>query len=282
MVHPSTAVYVMVASPSDVQSGRDAAVRALESWNEANCAARGIALVPLRWETGSVPMLGEHPQSILNRQLVDRTDIMIALFGSRIGSSTPNAISGTVEEVEKSLAAGKPVHLYFSTAPHPHDVDPGQLQALRDFRQELGQRGLYATFSNPEHVTAPVWQAVERDLAAMEIDGAVVESREPPRGVVFVAQPGQEKIPETDSKGRIRHTTNRWVDLTNKGDVDAEHVQVKALTEFFVHGPDTTTIHAAQTRRYPMSFTMGSGNDPIIKVSWTQDGEPYQKEFHVS
>src|SRR4051812_31537661 len=103
MVHPATAVYVMIASPSDVQEARDAAVRALESWNEANCANRRIALVPLRWETGSVPMLGEHPQAILNKQLVERTDIMIALFGSRIGSSTPHAISGTVEEVENSL-----------------------------------------------------------------------------------------------------------------------------------------------------------------------------------
>jgi len=282
MVHPATAVYVMIASPSDVQEARDAAVRALESWNEANCANRGIALVPLRWETGSVPMLGEHPQAILNKQLVERTDIMIALFGSRIGSSTPHAISGTVEEVENSLAAGKPVHLYFSTAPHPNDVDPDQLQALRDFRDALKERGLYSTFSNPEQVTALVWQAIEHDLAALGVaGGAVALPVGPPLGVDFLAQPGRESVPKTDSKGKIRHTTKRWVDLTNRGEVDAENVKVEAATDFFIHGPDETTIHPGQSRRYPMEFMLASAQDPIIKVSWTEGDEQREKQFHV-
>ena len=91
-----TAFYVMIASPSEIPDARRAVYDALVEWNEANSHTRNVAFVPLKWETGAVPTLGKHPQAIINGQLLDRADIVIALLGSRLGMPTLGALSGTV------------------------------------------------------------------------------------------------------------------------------------------------------------------------------------------
>ena len=83
--------------------------RAIHSWNDANAESRGVVLVPWRWETSSVPMLGDHPQAILNSQGLDRADVVFAYLLGPTGSPTPSAVSGTVEEIEKAVVRGKPV-----------------------------------------------------------------------------------------------------------------------------------------------------------------------------
>lgn len=275
-----TALQVMIASPSDVAEAREAVYAALTRWNEANTASRKIALIASRWETGAVPMLGDHPQALINKQLVSSADIVVALFGSRMGQATPSAVSGTAEEISEAEAAGKPVHLYFSTAPHANDVDPEQLQALRDFQKEVEARGLYGTFNSPQELTAHVWQAIEHDLQRLELTAE--EGTKQVTGVDFLAQPGEERLPKTDSKGRLKHETKRWVDLINRGGSDAENVVIEPAAEgLFLGGPDSpTVIHAGQSRRIPLMLTMGSG-DPAIKVAWTEADEPMERILHV-
>ena len=50
----------------------------------------------------------------LNDQLVDRCDILVGMFWTKLGTSTGVAASGTVEEIDRFVAAGKPAMLYFS------------------------------------------------------------------------------------------------------------------------------------------------------------------------
>lgn len=278
MSHPATAVYVMIASPSDVPDAREAVHRALSRWNEANTQARNIALIPLRWETSAVPMLGASPQAIINKQLVDKADIVIALFGSRLGSVTPDAASGTAEEIALAESAGKPIHLYFSTAPRPHDVEPEQLIALRDFKGELEKRGLYGTFNSPEELSAHVWQAIDHDVHSLDLTAPIAQAA--PRGVSFFAQPGMERLPETDSKGRIKYRTRRWVELTNRGDVDAEQVTFTASEGVFLANGEPTVIHAGQTRRIPMELSFTAASDIVFTVHWVE-GEEKSAVFHV-
>jgi len=278
MVQQVTAVFVMIASPSDVGEARDAVHTALSRWNESNAAKRNVVFVPRRWETGAIPMLGDHPQAIINAQLVDSADIVIALFGSRLGSPSPEAISGTVEEIERADAASKPVHLYFSTAPHPNDVEPEQLVALRDFKKELEGRGLLGTYGSPEELTAHVWQALEHDLGVLDLAAAPAN---PSKGVRFLAQPGEERVPKTDSRGRLRTETKRWVEITNVGTEDALNVRIESLDDgVHVGAPETTVIHAGQTRRIPMLFMLSAG-EPIVRIRWTEQSEEKQQDFHV-
>lgn len=274
-----TALYVMIASPSDVNDARQVVYDAISSWNETNTRPREVALIPLRWETSAVPQLGGHPQDIINQQLVDRADIVIALFGSRLGQATHTALSGTAEEMTRANDAGKPVHVYFSNAGHPQDVDVEQLAQLRDFQSKLG--GLYGTYGNLDDLKVQVWRAIDHDISniAQRPQGSELALQ----GVDFLAQPGSERVPTTDNRGRLMHETKRWVDLTNRGDRDALEVTVEPAdpeSHFFVMWDGPTAVHSGQTRRAPMVFTMATRR-PRILVRWIEGGENRSVTFDV-
>lgn len=140
---------VLIASPSDVGREREAAVQAIQAWNDQNAFDRRVALLPLRWETHAAPELGARPQSIINRQVVDGADIVVGIFWTRLGSPTGEADSGTLEEIERSAQAGKLVMLYFSSAKQdPDSIDLEQLAKLRDFRKKTLPNALVGSFSD--------------------------------------------------------------------------------------------------------------------------------------
>jgi hypothetical protein len=113
MPFPARVYRVLIASPGDVQSERTIVADVLNSWNALHAADTGVAFVPVRWETHSSPELGRRPQAIINRELVDTSDMLIGAFWTRLGSPTGAADSGTVEEIERMSDAGKHVMLYF-------------------------------------------------------------------------------------------------------------------------------------------------------------------------
>jgi len=274
----ATVVYVMIASPSDVADARNAVYTAMGRWNEANADKRGVVLVPLRWESGTVPVLGDHPQAIINRQLLDRADVVIALFGSRLGVATETALSGTVEEIEAAVEGGKPVHLYFSTAPHPNDVDADQLKALRSFRDDLESRGLYGTYANVDELTAHVWQAIEHDVSVLDPAPAPLEAS---RGVDILVQQGSERTTESDSRGRLRTKIHRWVDVINRGARDAIDLEVdSAVDGLFLSGAGKPrTLHAGQSQRFPFERTFAAAGELRVRVSWAENGQRITREF---
>ena len=56
--------------------------------------------------TGEI-LTGMSGQDVLNEQLVNNADGVIGIFYSKLGTKTDNYPSGTVEEIEKTLARGK-------------------------------------------------------------------------------------------------------------------------------------------------------------------------------
>lgn len=93
---------VLIASPGDTSDERDAVVESLHGWNAARGEPENVVLLPRRWETDAVPHLGGSGQSVINSQLVDDADIIIALFDSRLGQATDDAVSGTAEEIQRA------------------------------------------------------------------------------------------------------------------------------------------------------------------------------------
>lgn len=284
MSYAATVIRVMIASPSDVGEERDAVEAALHGWNASNSKNKKVILQPWRWESSSVPVLGGHPQKLINGQGVDDSDIVIALFGGRLGAPTPDAISGTVEEIDRAEEMGKPVHVYFSEAPLPNDVDVEQLQGVRDFKQKLEERGLYGTFSTSSELNYEVWKAIEHDLATLDLVVPDTPTAKPV-GVSFLAQPRQEREPKVDSKGKVRYSTKHWVDVTNKGDADAQGVTFEIVGEgsgTFIHGPESPiSIVAGQFRSLPIFKTLASSGNAVLRVSWEEDGEAKHKEFDI-
>lgn len=284
MSFTASVLRVMIASPSDIPDARDAVEVAINDWNNANASHKQVVLLPWRWETSSVPVLGGPPQSLINSQGVDECDIVFALFGSRLGSPTLDAVSGTVEEVERAVAVGKPVHLYFSTATLPNDVDTRQLDGLREFRAEISQRGLLGEFATTAQLGHEVWKAIEYDIAHLDLGVPVLSSR--PRGVMWTAQPRQEReLKSYDNKGTPRYSTRRWIEITNSGDADATDVVFESVgdnSSMMLIGNDTpTVIHAGQMRRLNFFHYMGGGDPDILRIRWTEDGAEQEKDFHV-
>lgn len=141
---------VMIASPGDVQVERNIAREVIYEWNAIHSHSTQIIIQPVGWETHSTPSMGDRPQAIINKQLLMRSDLLLAVFWTRLGTPTGEASSGTVEEIDKHLGAGKPAMVYFSSVPvRPESVDEDQYRALKEFRKECEHRGLVETFESP-------------------------------------------------------------------------------------------------------------------------------------
>jgi len=284
MSYNATVLRVLIASPSDLPSAREAAEGAIHSWNAAHSRTKAIVLQPWCWEESAVPILGDHPQAIINAQGVDDSDIVFALFGGRLGSPTPDAVSGTAEEIDRAVAKKIPVHVFFSTAPLPNDVDTPQLEALREFKRIMQTRGLLGEFNTTDELRYEIWKAIEHDLTQLDVSAggqpAVKETR-----VDFLAQPGRDREQTgIDAKGRVKYQTHHWVDITNRGSRDAQDVTMEPADDtgglFLIGSNQPTTIHAGQTRRFPFSLAMAAG-DPVVAIRWREDDEAHEQTFHI-
>jgi hypothetical protein len=176
---------VMIASPGDVTAERDIVTEELYRWNNANAVSRGLMLHPVKWETHSSPQMGAHPQKILNERLLIDADIVVGVFGTRIGTATTEYISGSVEEIKKHVAAGKLAMLYFShVAVDPNSIDHAQWAALQQFKEECRTGGLYAEYSSHEQFRADFGQHLAIELNKPQYRWLIrpaetVEPREP-------------------------------------------------------------------------------------------------------
>jgi len=47
-------------------------------------------------------MMGQPAQSVINAQGLDQADMVFVLFGTRLGTQTQAALSGTVEELVRA------------------------------------------------------------------------------------------------------------------------------------------------------------------------------------
>jgi Domain of unknown function (DUF4258) len=92
-------------------------------------------LLPLAWENNSAPAFAFRPQEVINRQLTNASDLIVAIFWTRFGTPAAVAPSRTVEEIEERPRLGKPATLYFSNEPvRPDSIDEERYKALRDFK----------------------------------------------------------------------------------------------------------------------------------------------------
>lgn len=148
---------ILIASPSDVAEERDVVERAILEWNSSNLESTGVMLHPVRWERDAYPASGDRAQGILNKQIVESGDLLIGIFGYKLGTPTGRAQSGTIEEIEEFRKAGKYVALYFSLADVPRRADQGQLAALEAYKRARQKDTLYFEFKDAsqlrEHIT---------------------------------------------------------------------------------------------------------------------------------
>ncbi|AWB33960.1 DUF4062 domain-containing protein [Orrella marina] len=212
MSYKATAFNVMIASPGDVASERAIVRDVVYEWNAVNSGTRKTVLLPVGWETHSSPEMGATAQQIINRQVLNKCDLLVGVFWTRIGTPTEKHLSGTVEEIEEHIGSGKPAMLYFSSQPVAMDtVELVQLQQLKEFKQSCQSRGLYesydshAEFKNKfyRHLQLKVNEHELFQVAEAEpIDATVIESR---TSLPDLAQEARILLKEAskDSRGTI-------------------------------------------------------------------------------
>jgi hypothetical protein len=138
----------LVISPGDVDDARVAVRDVLHEWNAHAGEGLAVKVEPVLWESHARPEMGGAPQAILNKQIVDDCDFGIAVFWSRLGSPTALHASGSVEEIERLIARGANVMVYFCDAPVPQRALEGdQYQRLQEVKKSFRERGLLATYT---------------------------------------------------------------------------------------------------------------------------------------
>lgn len=287
MAFDAHALLVLIASPGDTVAERDAAERALHGWNADRAVREQVVLLPRRWENAAVPRLGGRAQSIINEQLVDESDIVIALFDSRLGMATGEAVSGTAEEIQRAHEGGKPVHVWFSDEPLPRNVDLDQVAALRQFKESLEPLGLLGSYASPDDLAFKVRQAIESDLSLLEL--GPVSQRRQPAGAELRATYKYEREPYTDSRGRTKHRTRgQRIVVRNEGAITATDVRLSSAPVSEGEAPHTwdrgesPSIIPGAEFSWPLLTSWGSARSFALTMTWTEDGVEKSETQHVA
>jgi hypothetical protein len=131
---------VFIASPSDVPAERDAIEKSLRELAREAAKDR-LLLEPIRWEEDSRPGAGR-PQSLIGK-LLNRSELLIVVFGERLGSpaSVDSPETGAQEELRVGLdlvrrGRADDVFLYFRRQP---EAGGSKGSAVAAFREEVNR-----------------------------------------------------------------------------------------------------------------------------------------------
>lgn len=143
------ALNVFLASPAGLEDERSAVDDVVKRINSVIEPVFNICLHLFRWEFDAAPSIGHDCQDVINRQAGSSIDIFIGLMRDRIGSPTPRADSGTIEEYERALklvrrSGNTKIMFYFKdTIDSLSAVYPDQLQAVKCFKNKISQDGVF-------------------------------------------------------------------------------------------------------------------------------------------
>ncbi len=263
---------VLISAPGDTASAVAAAIDALHGLNGSRAERDGVMILPRHWQSDAIPLLHtDGGQGVINQQLVDSADIVVALFDSRLGQATPNAVSGTAEEIERALAAGKPIHVYFSDEPIPRDADLEQLAGLQKFRKELEGKGLLGIYANSNDLAYRVRAAIEHDIDQMDLGGQTVPSRPPTT---------EHAMP------RLRYDEGRKrVILENRSPtVRADQLTLEVLEQgpfrLFYDGEPFDLPPLAEAS-FPITLAWGA-NKIVVRIRWLENGEMQEETITLT
>lgn len=152
---------VFIASPDDVQRERQIISSVLMRWNDINAENKNIVLLPVGWETHAAPETGKTAQEYINEDVLDKCDILIGVFWTKIGTPTQIAQSGTIEEIQRHLSERKMAMLYFSTQDIPSDADLDQVDKVRKFKNEIKKYALYGEYADEKDLEMKLYNHLE-------------------------------------------------------------------------------------------------------------------------
>lgn len=145
-------VRAFLASPGDAAIERNALSEVVDELNLTWADFVGTRIELITWESYATPAAGPDPQAAINAQLLDddQYEIFIGILKGRLGTPTPRAVSGTVEEFEKAyqryLSSGVPEIMFYLQVGEEQNVE------TVSFQQRLKDLGVfYWSYRNDRH-----------------------------------------------------------------------------------------------------------------------------------
>ncbi|MFF4100547.1 hypothetical protein [Streptomyces sp. NPDC001903] len=291
MAYRTITLSVLIASPGDTPEERDAVENVIRSWNSDHTLQRKIHLLPQRWELGAVPIIGQQDaQEVINEQFADTSDIVVAVFNSRLGQETRRAASGTAEEILRARDRGALVHVFFSDAPIPRNHDPKQLSALNEFREQLREHGLTGSYASLDDLVSKVRRCLEHDAYKLGNIGDTDFNEKPDvPGAVLRSSYRYETEPTQDSKGRTKMKRVRQrLRVENLGEAVAEEVSLEITP--VGEGENPRMLESATAGRIPprsyvdfvVALHLGVASQGTVVHRWSEDGKSYSDEQTIS
>lgn len=297
MAYASLTLQMLVSAPSDVSDADLRAVQqTLNRWNfrEGRRFSQGpVTVIPLSWTETAYSEFGIRPQESLNRQLVDEADLVLAMFADRLGTPTGKAESGTVEEMERMLKAGKHVSVVRSVAARSN---PGLGAArervrLEEFLAEV-RAGGGLVFEYAEHLQLAgqieLMLSAQADRFLRDVTSDDTRNADDPKGVW-----PRIEFTETigaDENGRLRTQKAWYLILDNRTDRTARNVRHRFETPSGLpasrfdsrHTDDVIEIMAPNAvQRFPLQVSFASAGQAICVVTWDDSDGTHESRATV-
>lgn len=150
---------IFFSSTSELEAERLLFKEVVDDVNEIVEQTSRVTFRLIDWKQDLVPGIGSDPQDVINRQSKEY-QIYIGMLGTRFGTATPRAGSGTEDEFNEAYARYREdprsirILFYFKTGlvGNVHNIDTAQLEKVLAFKERLSkEKGvLYREFSTPE------------------------------------------------------------------------------------------------------------------------------------
>jgi hypothetical protein len=150
-------IKIFLASPSDVSKERNYLDEVIDEINRTIANSKGVELDVVRSEN-AFPGYGQDGQAVLNQQIGNMKEyaLFVGIMWNRIGTPTPRAESGTVEEFERAVKCwqknGQPeIWFYFRQSPAQLNTEEAleQRRKVLAFKKKIQKKALIREYSAP-------------------------------------------------------------------------------------------------------------------------------------
>jgi Domain of unknown function (DUF4062) len=161
---------IVISGTNDLASERKVIDGAIAECSKLLEETHSVQLKTIWWEEDVLPGIGSDVQAVINSQIGQDFDVYIGVLGTRFGTPTQRAGSGTQEEFraayERYCAEPSSLRILFyfkEAADNLHDLDLTQLQQVIEFRQRMQGAGvLVFGFSNSDVLYKLVSEHIRR------------------------------------------------------------------------------------------------------------------------
>ncbi|HZG73100.1 MAG TPA: hypothetical protein VEY51_16315, partial [Chondromyces sp.] len=288
---------LVIASPSDLIKERTVVREAIYEWNSEHSKNKKVIFQPVMWEYDTVPEFGIRPQESINNQIIHESDIMVAMFGAKLGSPTGKFVSGTIEEINEFQRANKPIALYFSNKRVPTlTIDIEQLDALKEFKKSIRDEAIYHTFKTNNELKNKVSRYLT--VTAQKLLGN--QREQSPKNHLEIHTKENNDFAKMLNDAQRSNADGYWLSIVanyNKGLENFESNQQMYVSHWAedlfhtiieydgcrrVFGSDYANISFPEDQNVIPTFRVRYSNNGVVMVQWRADSSFVPLDWLIS